>query len=72
MGFSKDSQERSLLADYYKLAEEFWHMPNTSAAWSAFNDAGHTFCEKYPGEYSRDLFKALVWQVMKNVVEVDE
>ena len=55
-----------LQADYYRMAKKFWSMPNTDQAWAAFNKAGHEFCEKYPVEYARDLFKVLVWQVMKN------
>ena len=60
----------NLQADYYHLAKKFWSMPNTSNSWKAFNEAGKDFCMKYPGDYARDLFKALLWQILKNTTNI--
>lgn len=67
MAFEKNSEERKMFADYYRMCERFWG-PESIAPEnvSEMNDAIHQFFVKYMSVNSyfvRDLMMALIRKV---------
>lgn len=45
--FAKNSQERQLFADFYKMCEKFWEPENTDEYWTEVSKAADWFIQKY-------------------------
>ena len=54
MAFAKDSKERMMFADLYKLAEKYWDIPedmiNDETYWEGFFFDMQSFCRKFKDE----------------------
>lgn len=64
--FAKDSKERLMLADFYRLCEDYWHIEpieegNPDDYWGKLIKAADAFIAKYDGNvFARNLAMALM------------